>query len=192
MLSTAPTASHRLFGYALIAAILASLAVFILFSLLNSLFTSLSSGPAEASGINPLFAFSLIYALIIGVSVFTSAVGGFFIGQGFIYLLARAFGGQGSFTAQAYTALLFQVPIGIVSSFLSVIPFVGSIGSLAGIYGLVLQVFSLMAVHRLSGGKATAIVLIPVAIAALFIIVLVVLYFAFLFSLFNSIPASSQ
>jgi hypothetical protein len=89
----------------------------------------------------------------------------FFIGQGIIYLLAKAFGGTGTFLSQGYTYLLISVPLGIITSALGLIPVLGSVAAVGlGIYGIVLQVFSLMAVHRLSGGKATAVVLIPIAI----------------------------
>lgn len=89
---------------------------------------------------------------------------GFFISVGIYYLIARAFRGQGTFKAQSYTQLLFQVPLGIASSVLLLIPFVGILGSFLSIYGIVLEVLSLMAVHRFSGGKATAVVLIPIAV----------------------------
>ncbi len=89
----------------------------------------------------------------------------FFIGQGIIYLLAKAFGGTGTFLSQGYTYLLISVPLGIISSALGLIPVLGTVAAIGlGIYGIVLQIFSLMAVHRLSGGKATAVVLIPIAI----------------------------
>src|SRR5438128_1904380 len=45
------------------------------------------------------------------------------------------------------------------------------------IYGIVLQVFAIMAAHRLSGGKATAAVFLPGLVIALFITV-----FAFVFA----------
>jgi hypothetical protein len=126
-----------------------------------------------------------LWLLLVLVSLF-SLVGvpaGFFLGQGITYLLAQAFGGQGSFLAQAYNALLIQTPITIISYILAFIPIVGSVGSLIGIYVYVLEVFSLMAVHRLSGGKATAVVLIPVV--AGFVLGIAV-YFVFLLVFFNS------
>ncbi len=99
----------------------------------------------------------------------------FFIGTGIIYLLAKAFGGTGTFLAQSYTFLLFGVPVGIVSSFLSLIPILGGLAALGlSIYAIVLEVFAIMAVHRLSGGKATAVALIPVGVLVLLAICLVV------------------
>jgi hypothetical protein len=88
-----------------------------------------------------------------------------------LYLLARAFGGQGSFLAQNYTTLLFSVPLtllwGVLALVLGVIPLVGfplfSVVALAlFIYGLILQAQTLMAVHALSGGKALGVVVLTV------------------------------
>src|SRR2546421_11672180 len=47
---------------------------------------------------------------------------GFFIIIGIYYLIARAFGGQGTFLAQSYSMLLFSVPLGILASLLSSVP----------------------------------------------------------------------
>jgi Yip1 domain len=94
----------------------------------------------------------------------------FFIIVGIQYLLAKAFRGEGNFLTQGYTYLLFEVPIGIVSYLLGFIPILGGIAGFAlFIYGIVLNVFSIMAVHRLSGGKAAGVVLIPIAVVFLLI-----------------------
>lgn len=119
-----------------------------------------------------------------GVSVFSiiTTIIGFFIIVGIQYLLAKAFGGNGDFKTQAYNYLLFYVPITIVSSIIGLIPVLGGlIGWALGIYSLVLNVFSIMAAHRLSGGKATWVVLIPILavilLAVLCTVVLVALFF---------------
>jgi hypothetical protein len=92
----------------------------------------------------------------------------FFIVVGIQYLLAKAFQGQGNFLTQGYTYLLFEVPIAIVSYLLGFIPILGGIAGIAlSIYGIVLNVFAIMAVHRLSGGKAAGVVLIPIAVLIL-------------------------
>jgi hypothetical protein len=94
----------------------------------------------------------------------------FFIVVGIQYLLAKAFQGEGNFLTQGYTYLLFEVPIAIVSYVLGFIPIFGAIAGFAlFIYGIVLNVFSIMAVHRLSGGKATGVVLIPIAVLILLV-----------------------
>jgi hypothetical protein len=92
----------------------------------------------------------------------------FFIVVGIQYLLAKAFRGEGNFLTQGYTYLLFEVPIAIAGYLLGFIPFFGGIAGFAlSIYGIVLNVFAIMAVHRLSGGKAAGVVLIPIAVLIL-------------------------
>src|SRR6266536_2510791 len=78
-------------------------------------------------------------------------------------LLARAFGGQGTFLQQCHSSLQIQVPLGIISKILALIPVVGRIlNSILSLYGIGVQVVVIMAVHRLSRGKAIAVLLIPV------------------------------
>jgi len=103
----------------------------------------------------------------------------FFIGMGIYFGLAKAFGGQGRFMTQCYTFLLFGVPLGIVSSILALIPIAGTfIGLAVSIYMIVLDVFGIMAVHRLSGGKATAVILIPLGVILLLVCALVIVVVA--------------
>lgn len=158
----------QLLIYAIAAAVLGYLAILISpnqFSTAGS--STLNPGMVQAISLSAGF------GLILIVPIF------FFIGVGIYYLVAKAFGGQGTFLAQSYTTLLYGVPIGILSSVLRLIPILGSLAAVAlGIYGIVLQVFAIMAVHRLSGGKATAVVLIPVAIAFVLVCVLVIIIIA--------------
>jgi hypothetical protein len=97
----------------------------------------------------------------------------FFIGVGIQYLLAKAFNGQGTYLAQSYTHLLFKVPLDIINLIIGFIlvfipilgPIVaGLIGLAIFIYSVVLNVFQIKAVHRLTTGKAAAVVLIPYAV----------------------------
>jgi len=100
----------------------------------------------------------------------------FFISMGILYLIAKAFRGQGTFLTQSYTSVLFQAPLGIASSILNVIPYLGLISFAVFIYGIVLQVFAIMAAHRLSGGKATLVVLLPALVVAILLFVLVLAF----------------
>jgi hypothetical protein len=87
---------------------------------------------------------------------------GFFIIAGIYYLIAKAFGGQGTFLAQSYNTTLFYVPMTILGSLIGLIPFLGSLAGIAVlVYEIVLGVYMMMATHRLSGGKATVVVLLP-------------------------------
>jgi hypothetical protein len=97
----------------------------------------------------------------------------FFITTGIYYLLARAFGGKGTFLAQSYSLLLITVPLGILMSLISLIPGLGRIGNALNFYILYLSIRLMMGVHRLSGGKASAVILIPVAFIVLIAVLIV-------------------
>lgn len=168
----------QLFGVAIIGAILGTLSSAIsrssMQSLMNQLNANSGSSTTTAPPISAGSPASFVISLV-GTLVF------FFVAQGIYFGLARAFGGQGSFTAQAYSALLYQTPIGILSGLLGLIPILGGFASLAlGIYGIVLSVFMIMGVHRLSGGKASAVILIPLGVLFLLICILFIAFFALL------------
>ena len=155
----------QLIGLAIISAILSYLA-----TLISPIYNSTSS-----SSINPAAFRSLIAGLSFGSIIIVPLF--FFISMGIFYGLARAFGGQGRFVTQSYAYLLVGVPIGIVTSIVNLIPYLGVvIASAISIYSIVLNIFSIMAVHRLSGGKATAVVLIPIGVALLLACALVALF----------------
>jgi hypothetical protein len=111
----------------------------------------------------------------------------FFILVGIQYLLAKAFKGEGNFLTQGYTTLLFEVPIYIISYLLGLIPIFGGIAGFALlIYGWVLNVFAIMAVHRLSGGKAAAVVFIPIAVLFLLVLLCVIVLAAIFVAAYKS------
>ncbi len=74
--------------------------------------------------------------------------------------------------AQSYTSLLFQIPLSTIVSVVTLIPTVGIfLGALFGfgafIYGLVLQIFVVVAVHRVEGRTAITAVFLPALIGLL-------------------------
>lgn len=116
---------------------------------------------------------------------------GFFAMVGLQYLLAKAFGGQGSFLGQSYTNLLYTVPLAVISGVAAVlftaIPAVGSVlngivGLAVLVYTVILNIFQIMASHRLSGGKATGVVLLSWLIVFLVVFLCVVTVVAIIFS----------
>ena len=130
---------------------------------------------------------AIIWGTSIGLIVLVPL--GFFFHQGITYLIAKGFGGTGTFLRQAYTGALIQTPLTIISAVIGVIfnfiPIFGPVLSLlvslaAFVYEIVLLVFSIMAVHRLAGGKATGVVLLPLLIIFVVVCVLVVLIVAIL------------
>jgi hypothetical protein len=118
----------------------------------------------------------------------------FFIWMGILYGFARAFGGQGTFRAQGYTSLLFYIPVSIISAVLVLILIparafspvillviaivVIIIAVVLLVYDIVLQIFATMAVHRLSGGKSTAVVLISLGVVVLLLGCLIFIFAA--------------
>ena len=139
---------------------------------------SLANSHVPAQTIQIFKAFSGAFSL--GFLILTPIF--FFIGVGIYHLIAKAFGGRGTFLAYGYSYLLFAVPLtlisGIISTIVSVLglpPFMSSLLSLVvSIYHVVLQVFMTMAVHRLSGGKATlATLLLPIVLFVLFLALVV-------------------
>jgi len=170
----------------LILALVSTLLVSLLWLFEATLFTSIQRAAPTSPGVPSPNIFPNLFLVpipLVGAIAFLTSVGGFFLGQGIAYLLAKAFGGQGSFMVQAYTTLLYQVPITIVG----IIPFVGAA---AGIYGYVLEAFQLMAVHRLSTGKAITVVVIPIAVGFLLGFVFVALFFVYIFNTITPQPVS--
>ena len=131
------------------------------------------------------FNFNVFTGLTVSSSTFSFIVVpvSFFIVVGIQYLLAKAFQGQGNFLTQGYATLLYQVPIYAVSYVVGLIPIFGAIAGFAlYIYSIVLNVYSIMAVHRLSGGRATAVVLIPIAVLFLLVFLCIIAIAAIFFA----------
>jgi hypothetical protein len=163
----------QLLGWGVISTILGCVA--------QAIFASISyrfAGSLSPQVMQQISANSASYGGIIGVPL------GFFIWMGLVYLLAKAFNGQGTFLTQSYTSLLFQAPLGVLSGILGLVPYFGLLSFAVFIYGVVLQVFALMAVHRLSGGKATAVVFLPAAIITLLVIVFALVFASVLIGVF--------
>jgi len=115
--------------------------------------------------------FSLLgptFSLIISLALFVPTL--LLIGTALTHLIARAFGGQGTFLVQLYASLLFQIPLSAIASLLMLIPTAGILlGVLfafgAFIYGMVLQIYAVIAVQRVDARTAVAAVFIPATIA---------------------------
>ena len=93
----------------------------------------------------------------------------FALGVGVIQLIARMFGGSGTFEQLAYALAAIVTPFYFVSGVLtlfSAIPYLGAcfgiIGFLAGLYVLFLQITAVKGVNRFGWGQAAASVLLPV------------------------------
>lgn len=113
---------------------------------------------------------------------------GFLIGSGVLYVLAMIFGGEGTFTEQSYLLSLFQAPLNIVSSVLGLIPLAGACLNVGvWIYGLVLGVFAIQSSHRLTTGRAAAVVLLPAAFVVVMVGCAVLLAVLFLIPIYREV-----
>ncbi len=150
----------------LILTVLNTIAAFVMFNFtLPSTYSTMGVPPASMQALHYFSGiFPLSYIIITPI--------GLLAGIGIYHLIAKAFGGRGTFTAYCYSYLLYGVPLGVVTTILGLIPFVNYLTFLVGIYEVVLQVFMTMAVHRLTGGKATLAVLILPIIAVVLACVL--------------------
>jgi hypothetical protein len=130
-----------------------------------------TSSIAGINGISPSMLQSITIITVVLLQLVLTPVS-FLAAGGILYLIARAFGGRGTYLEQIYTTLLFGVPLVILSFLLQLIQATSSwLPYLPHLYSLVLFVVSLMAVHQLSRGKALAVLLIPIGILLLLVLV---------------------
>ena len=142
------------------------------------------TGSVDLTGLGATFGRALLLALLIPMLLLVDTV--------LVYLLARAFGGRGTLAVQSYTCLLFQIPLSTIGSLLAFIPTVGILlgivfGFGAFIYGMLLQIFAIIAVHRLDARTAVVTVFIP----ALVTLTLTWLLIAFISATFAFAAAGS-
>ena len=117
---------------------------------------------------------AMAFVVSLVVTPITSVIG-WLIGSAIIYVFAMLFGGKGDFVKQSYLIALYAAPLMVVSSIVSLIPFVGPILSLlVSLYGIYLLTMSIKQAHKVSTGKAIAIWLVPVVIVAVLVSVLAV------------------
>jgi hypothetical protein len=159
----------QLLGYAIIAGLLGYLSTLVPFA--HTVTSSNASGLSSPAVIR-----ALTLGTSLGLVVLIPVL--FFLLMAILYLLIKAYGGRGKFLQQCYTTLLFLVPFGVFISVLSVLPFAGGflsafLGAILFLYSIVLETFAIIAVHGLSGGKATAsavitaLLLLPLAVGLL-------------------------
>jgi hypothetical protein len=107
---------------------------------------------------------------------------------GLIYIVSRALGGTGGYEKLFNTMAAYQVPIGVVTVIVGVIPVVGCLSIFVGIYGIVLGVIANKVVMGYDMGKAViASVVIPVAIAAVIFICFAVILGAAISSVYQNL-----
>lgn len=146
-----------------------TLAIVILYAITNS--SNSSTSYASSSGLS--------FGGVVGI--FLVFGGSFFLGAGIEYLLARLFGGTGTFLIHTYAMSLVAIPLDTAGIVALIIPVVGILVLLGvGIYSTVLMVLAMQSAHHLPTGKAVAVVLIPSAVSFLLYCASMALLFSFL------------
>jgi hypothetical protein len=98
----------------------------------------------------------------------------FFIWTGILFLIAKMFGGSGTFLQQSYARSLYYVPLMGISTIVGLVPVLGGLVAFGLlVYGTILNIFSVSASQRITTGKATAVVLLPAAIGLILLCVLI-------------------
>ena len=113
------------------------------------------SGVVGTAGMShaALMTFTIVFLAIVEIILTPIS---FLAAGGILFLIAKAFGGKGTYLEQIYTTLLFGVPLVIVSYLLFLIPVSGAwLLYVPHIYSLVLLVLSLRAVHQFGSRKAS-------------------------------------
>lgn len=114
----------------------------------------------------------IAYAIIIGV----------------FHILAKLFGGNGQ-----YTGLFRVLSVGSVLSWIAVVPVIGAfLVGIAGLWSIVVSVVAVRTVHKVSTGKAVAVVLIPIIIIAILAAIIAAALIAALAGLFGGAALLSQ
>jgi hypothetical protein len=118
---------------------------------------------------------------------------GFIISCGIYHMLAKMFGGTGTFSQVAFTASTFYVPLTVILAVLGSLPVAGPFLVFpVSIYMLVLFGISINAVHGIGGGKSAGVILIPLAVMILIFGIFFGLIFAALVPALKQIPGGIQ
>ncbi len=104
----------------------------------------------------------------------------FAIVNGITHLIARALGGTGKYEQLVYTVGAYSAPLTIISAVLYSIPCVGLFNIVLGIYGIVLNVIAVKAVHRFGWGQAILSSIAIWIILVIFVAVVVIVVLALL------------
>jgi hypothetical protein len=105
------------------------------------------------------------------------AVLGLNIVAGISNVIARALGGSGTYSQLSYAFAAYSAPLGIVTSVISMVPFVNCLSIPVAFYGMFLNILAIKSVHRFGWGKsiASSIAVIGSVLVFLGIVVIVIL-----------------
>src|SRR3989338_3091577 len=153
--------SNAFLLYLIVALITQVVSALISFSILGSmgmLGLGMGMNPFYTGVMGVMLPFMLIFGLILGVA-FT------FVWAGIVHLFAMIFQAKGSYT-ETYKATTYSAVPALI---IIIIPYIFILGI---IYGIILSIFGIKELHKMSTGKAVATVLIPVLILVFLFILL--------------------
>jgi len=131
----------------------------------QQILTFAGRGVGVGAGFFGAFCTTLIFAPI-----------GFLIGSAIYWVVAKLFGGEGSFEEQTYLLATFNAPLMVVRSAVGVIPFLGGcVSFLISLYQLVLSYFAIKVSHDLTPGKAVAVIILPAVVIFICVICIAVI-----------------
>ncbi|HJS29376.1 MAG TPA: Yip1 family protein [Anaerolineales bacterium] len=141
----------KAFGWIALSSLIGGAVVFFL-----SLFTNaLPLGMMAGEDFVPTLLGSAVGLICAVPIVIIVTVIGFALYSGVIQVVARILGGQGTYDELTYAFAAYGAPLGLASAVVSAIPFVNfCLSPLLAIYGLVLNVMAVKAVHRFDWGRA--------------------------------------
>lgn len=152
----------------------------------NSLFSSSTDGSGS-------ILFTLMCGVVLGpiISVIVFAVM-----TGITQAIASALGGTGTFSKLAYVWAAYAAPLSLVSTGLSIFPYVGFLTIPLGFYAIVLNVIANKAVNQFSWTKAivssVALLALIFILVAIFVIVILALLGPVINEVFSEIMSEIQ
>ncbi len=140
--------------------------------------TATSSG--RSSNIGTVLGATFASALCGIPFALVGSIVGFAIITGLSHLIAKALGGTGNYNQLSFAVAAYSAPLGIITSVISIIPIVSCLSIVIGVYGIVLNVIAIKAVHRFGWDKAilssvVILVLLVVLVACVVIVLLALL-----------------
>jgi hypothetical protein len=109
---------------------------------------------------------TIMIILMVGMTVLVPLLSilGLALNGAILNFLAMAFGGTGNFSRTVYAQGAYLAPMSLVSTLVTIIPGGQCVGSLLGLYSVVLNVRSLMAAHELTLWGAIKTLIAPAVI----------------------------
>jgi hypothetical protein len=122
---------------------------------LPSIVVLVSSVP-QLTGDPPPFTIPQIWIGLIGMLLLSAlaAILGLILTVAIQNIMARLLGGQGTYSQLIYAEATFYAPLLLISSILSLIPYVWLLTYPLALYELILSVRAIKAVHQFGWGKA--------------------------------------